>query len=257
MKKLLVAITRRSLLLLGYILSRFLMNITIVGEENIPKDNKPLILTANHFSWFDAPLLTVLLPFQPAFLVATESQNRWYVRLFVSAFNGIPIWRGQVDRSALRSALNVLQEGGVLGIFPEGGIDPGVAQAVQRGEVISDLYEHASRHSAQLAKARSGVALLAVESQAHILPIGLIGTEKILDNLVRWRRTQVTLRIGPPIGPFTLDPNLQGRAKRQRLDNLADMIMQHIAALFPPEKRGPYRPGYRRRKKRYNGSLLK
>lgn len=241
MKKLLVAVSRRLLLLVGYTFSRFILDVTIVGQENLPKGDKPLILIANHFSWFDAPLLTVLLPFQPAFLVATESQSRWFVRLFMSAFNGIPIWRGQVDRNALRSALKVLRQGGVLGIFPEGGIDPQVAGSVQHGEVISDLYEHASRHSAQLVKPRSGVALLAVESQANILPIGLIGTQKILDNLVRWRRTQVTLTIGPAFGPFTLDPTLQGRAKRQRLDKLADMIMQHVAALFPPENRGPYR----------------
>ncbi len=240
MRRLFIAITRRFLLMVGFIISRSFLQITLSGQENIPK-NKSLILIANHFSWFDAPLLTLLLPVQPTFLVATESQKRWYVRLFIHLFNGIPIWRGQVDRRALRSALEVLNHGGVLGIFPEGGIDPEMAEVVARGQVVDNLYDHASRHSAQLVRPRSGVALLAVESHAHILPIGLIGTEQILNNLLRWKRTRVTLRIGPAFGPLTLDPNLHGRAKRQRLDNLADMIMQQLARLFPPENRGPYR----------------
>lgn len=240
MKKLFLSIFRRSLIIVAGMISRFLLQITVVGVENIPKD-KPLILISNHFSWFDAPLLTLLLPIQPIFLVATESQKRWFVRLFINLFNGIPIWRGQVDRKALGKALNVLSHGGVLGIFPEGGIDPNLAEVVSQGEMVTNIYDHASRHCAQLVRPRSGVALLAVESQAHILPIGLIGTEQILDNLLSLRRTRVTLRIGPAFGPFTLDPKLQGRAKRQRLDTLADFIMQQVAILFPPENRGPYR----------------
>lgn len=231
---------RRILVFIGYLVSRLLLRLTVIGWENLPKEGS-LIVISNHFSWFDAPLLTAVLPFQPAFLIATESQKRWFVRFFTYVFEGIPIWRGQVDRGALRKALDVLHKGGVLGIFPEGGIDPEMAQVVARGETVDSIYDHASRHSAQLTRPRMGTALLAVKSQARILPIGLLGTEKIFGNLLRFRRTDVTVLIGQPFGPLTLDQELHGKAKRQRLRKLADMIMQRIAALFPPEHRGPYR----------------
>ena len=59
---------------LGRLLSFILFDITVEGKENLPTPNhRPLIVIANHFSWFDAPILAIHLPFQPAFLVATES----------------------------------------------------------------------------------------------------------------------------------------------------------------------------------------
>jgi 1-acyl-sn-glycerol-3-phosphate acyltransferase len=233
-------IVRTSLVMLAAIVGRLLLDITITGKENVPQ-SQSLIVVSNHFSWFDAPLLTTFLPFQPAFLVATESQSRWPVRLFIHLFNGIPIWRGQVDRQALRRALNVLKRGGVLGIFPEGGIDPSIAHRVARGQRIENISNHYARESAQLARPRPGIALLAVKSQARLLPVGLIGTEKILQSLRNFKRPAITLRIGPAFGPVTADSQLHGRDRREQLDLLADQIMQHIAALFPPENRGPYR----------------
>jgi len=248
MKDILVFASRRFLRLVGRVVSGVFLDVRVVGRSNLPSGNEPLILIANHFSWFDAPLLTVLLPFEPVFLVATESQRKLSVRLFIALFNGIPIWRGQVDRRAFRAARMVLKEGGVLGVFPEGGIDPELAQKVASGDVIvEDHYAHASRRNAQLTRPRPGTAFLAVQCQARILPVGLLGTEKIVGhylnwrNLIPWRRVPVTLMIGPAFGPLQLDPALRGHARRQHLDEMSDAIMQHIAELFPPEHRGPYR----------------
>lgn len=232
---------RNVLLGIGRAWSRLVLKETVVGRENIPRDGGPIIVVSNHFSWFDAPLLTMVLPFQPTFMVATESQRRWYVRMFMRAFNGIPVWRGRVDRKALREALGVLQAGGAIGIFPEGGIDPSAAQSVAAGETVDDFYGHTSRLSGELVRARPGTALLAVQSQARILPVGLIGTERILGNMLRMRRTPVTVHIGPAFGPLTLDGSLHGRERRRTLNNLADNLMERVAALFPPENRGPYR----------------
>lgn len=239
-KQFVLHLIRQGAVFTGRLIGRACLKITLEGRQNLPGP-EAIILISNHFSWFDAPVLTLFLPFQPVFLVATESQNRWFVRLFMNLFHGIPIWRGQVDRQAIRKALHVLGQGGVLGIFPEGGIDPELAARVSRGEMITNISNHASRLNARLVRPRSGVALLAVRSKARILPVGLIGTEKIMANLKRLRRTPVTLRVGPAVGPLTIDPRLRGPARRQQLDSLADLMMQQIARLFPPEKRGPYR----------------
>jgi 1-acyl-sn-glycerol-3-phosphate acyltransferase len=238
MPGILIRFVSRILLMIGRMLSRILLKVEIAGAENAPR-NEPLIVVSNHFSWFDGPLLTLLLPVQPAFLIATESTRFWYWRFFMHLYNCIPIWRGKVDRRALSSALKVLRSGGVIGVFPEGGIEPTLAERRDRGELIQNVIF--ARSTPELAQARPGVAFLAVESEVRILPVALSGTEKIWENLPRFRRTQVTITIGEAFGPFKLEAESRGRTRRQQLNGFADITMGRIARLFPPEKRGPYR----------------
>ncbi len=223
----------------GWILSKVLLDVRVDGVENLRSSSQPMILIANHFSWFDAPILAVHLPFAPAFVVATESQRHWWFRAFVRVFHGIPIWRGQVDRDAFQKSMAALDDGYVVGIFPEGGMDPEYAELVAKGQQISRYVP--GRQRPVLARPKTGSAWLAAKSNALILPVGLLGTERVYRNIIRFRRTPVTLRVGKPFGPLQLDPALRGKARRQRLDELADLMMQQIAALFPPESRGPYR----------------
>jgi 1-acyl-sn-glycerol-3-phosphate acyltransferase len=232
---------RACLIGLGRVLSWMFFDVSISGKENLPRaDQRPLIVIANHFSWFDAPILAIHLPFQPAFLVATESLRNWWVRGFITLFDGIPIWRGQVDRNALRMSLDGLQRGLILGVFPEGGMNPDNRERIARGEQIPEIRGHASRRSGALVRGRSGTALLAIQSQAFILPVAIIGSERILDNLSKWRRTPVHFAIGPIFGPLQIDETLRGPARRALLDRTTDEMMIHIASLFPPERRGPY-----------------
>lgn len=227
------------LLIFGRLVIFFFLRMRVVGEENVPEGG-PLIVTANHFSWFDAPLLTLCLPFRPAFLVASESQRFWFVRLYMRAFHGIPIWRGQVDRNALQMAMQRLRDGKPIGIFPEGGIDPRLADARQRGERIDSYAAHNARTDAQLTYPQPGTAYIAVQSNVPILPVGLLGTEQILQNMMRLRRTTVTVNIGKAFGPIDIQ-SLDKIERRRRMDLLTEEIMMRIAELFPPENRGPYR----------------
>jgi hypothetical protein len=61
-----------------------------------------------------------------------------------------------------------------------------------------------------------------------------------LNNIRRWKRTKVTMHIGPAFGPLTIDPALRGPARRQQIDAYGDEMMRHIAALMPVENRGFY-----------------
>src|SRR3954469_23547076 len=176
--------------IVGRFLCFVLFDIKVEGRENLPAPTRrPLMVISNHFSWFDAPILAIQLPFQPAFVVATESMQRWWVRGFIRLFDGIPIWRGQVDRNALRQSIDALKRGLVLGVFPEGGMNPDNSERVARGEQIPEIRQHASRRSGALIRGRSGSALLAVQSATYILPVAIIGSENILDNLPHLRRT--------------------------------------------------------------------
>lgn len=225
---------------IGWLLCHLLFRITIDGVENVPKKSSGLLVISNHFSWFDAPVISLLLPDPPAYLIATEAiDNRW-IRHFTTIFESIPIWRGQVDRKALTTAVQRLRTGEIVGIFPEGGINPDLADNVAHGEQITELQGNMSRIDGKLIRAKSGVALLATMSSTQLLPVALMGSQHILENLRRWRRTPLTLRIGQPFGPLDLDRTAKGAARRQQLDQLADEMMSHIASLLPPENRGYY-----------------
>lgn len=224
-------------------LVRFLLwlfvDLTITGEENLTEE-RPLLVICNHFSLLEPALLEIHLPFQMTFFSAVElQQNRW-VRLLLSVVDTIAVHRSRADREALRQALAVLEAGGRLQIMPEGGIDPELRDVMARGEERPFTEGMNSRLSAQLIEARPGTAFLATRSQTRILPIAILGTEQVLDNLRRLKRTPVTMHIGPVFGPLILDPTLRGPARRQQLDAFGHEMMHHIAALLPPENRGPY-----------------
>ena len=88
---------------------------------------------------------------------------------------------------------------------------------------------------------RPGAAYLAVRSGAPVLPTAFLGTENILPNLKRLRRTPVRMIIGPVFGPLVIDPARSKPERRAQLDEMGHEMMRHMAALMPPENRGPYR----------------
>ena len=128
--------------------------------------------------------------------------------------SGIFIQRGQVDRDALAGAIAWLKQGKVFGIAPEG----------------------TRSKTGGLARGKSGVAYLAQQSGAPILPMAHFGTEKVLRTWLRLRRPEVIVRMGPL---FTLPP-LPAGDRSAGLRQQADLVMCHIGALLPPEYRGVY-----------------
>jgi 1-acyl-sn-glycerol-3-phosphate acyltransferase len=225
-----------------YIVTKIMVKLTIVGRENLPSGDEPLILIGNHFSLLEPPLFGLYLPYNLTFFGAAELREKSrFVRLVYSVINIIPVHRGQVDRAALRQAAEVLAQGGQLVIMPEGGIDEAHRDALASGQDTSATDNINSRLSAQLIPPRPGSAYLAVRSMARIVPIAVVGGEQVLGNLRRLRRTKVTMRIGKPFGPFQLDSFLRGAARRQQIDEYGHEMMRQIAALLPPENRGPYK----------------
>lgn len=227
------------LVFMGRVIVSIFLSVSVTGLEHIPR-SEALILVSNHFSWFDGPLLMIFLPFRIAFLLAIETERVCFFRFLSRSFNLIPIWRGQVDRKAMRAALAALSDGRTIGVFPEGGIDPSMAGARERGERIEQIAGHTARHSAKLIRPQSGIGLLATQAQARLLPVAVLGTEKILVNVRRLRRTQVKITIGHPFGPLTIPDDIPRKERRRHLDALAHEAMKNVAALLPPGNRGPY-----------------
>lgn len=226
--------------LIGYPLFHLTLKINVVGRENLPPKGEPLLLICNHFSWFEVPLLVGKLPFKPIILGSAEVWQHPVGKWLARAFGGIPIQRGQVDRGPLKQALAVLAEGGVLGIFPEGGIDPALRPLTESGVNVAGVPGQTARIPGQLISARPGAAYLALKSGVRVLPTAVIGGETVFQNWRRGRRTAVTLVIGAPFGPLRLDGGLVNRQRREAIDALGDEMMRHIAVLLPPSQRGFY-----------------
>jgi 1-acyl-sn-glycerol-3-phosphate acyltransferase len=188
----------------------------VVGLENVPPDG-PVISVSNHIHWLDPPLVMTSLPRHVYPLAADKWRRRPVIGQFIASVGAIFIVRGEVDRRALRKAMEVLKQGKVLGIAPEG--TRSKSGALQRG--------------------RGGAAYIACLTGVPLLPVGVIGVEKALGELRRLRRPQVKVVIGQP---FTLPP-LSGKAggKSERLEEYTTQIMYRIAELLPEEYRGVYR----------------
>lgn len=204
--------TLRSLIRAAFgVLSEF----TITGQENLPAEG-PLLVIGNHFSFLDPVAMIGTMPYPMEFLGGTQMPNApgavsWIARVY----GVLPVRRGSVSRDTLKASRKVLQQRGVLGIFPEAG-----------------------SWATVLRPARPGAAFLASATEARVLPVGLSGLTQFFPRLRKGSRPQVTLRIGKPFGPFFVSE--RGESDRQRLTEIGHEMMRRIAQLIPVELRGHY-----------------
>jgi len=188
----------------------------IVGLENVPPDG-PFISVSNHTHWLDPPLIMASLPRRVYPLTADKWRRRPVVGQLMASVGAIFVMRGEVDRRALRKAMEVLKQGRVLGVAPEG--TRSKTGALQRG--------------------RGGAAYIACLTGVPLVPVGVVGVEKALSELKHLRRPQVKVVIGQP---FTLPPlPREPGGKSERLKEYTTQIMYRIAELLPEEYRGVYR----------------
>jgi 1-acyl-sn-glycerol-3-phosphate acyltransferase len=183
------------------------------GLENIPP-TPPYILAINHVSALDSPALLTVCPHRVrAFAAAKHKRHPLYAPL-LALMGSIWVRRGEIDRQALREALQALERGEVLGMAPEG----------TRSRDIHALQE-----------GKSGVAYLATRANVPVVPVGITGTEEIIPSLLRLHRARVRVVVGQP---FFLPEN--GRVRGQLLREYTDLVMHRIADLLPEEYQGVY-----------------
>ena len=193
-----------------------LTNLHVEGAENFPKEG-PLLVVANHFNFADPALMIRITPWPlemiGGHIMPNAPRQIWWI---ARSYGFIPVYRGTGRREALLAGETVLKSGGVLGVFPEG---------------VSDV--------AFLREARPGVAYIATQAECPILPMGFDGLPNIFPRLRKAKRTNITVRVGKPFGPFK-KAEVKGAERRKYLDSVGHQIMQRIAELIPPEQRGVY-----------------
>jgi 1-acyl-sn-glycerol-3-phosphate acyltransferase len=187
-------------------------------ENTFLDDPAPLIIISNHLSWVDPLFLALSIHRRIAFMAKEELFRSPFWRPLLHGLGSFPVRRGQIDRKALRKASELLSQGLVLGIFPEGRRNP----------------------DAQLQPAHLGTAFIALHTDAFILPVGITGTEKIKERVksvnALLRRPQVVVNIGEP---FKLPP-VNGKLTHAQLALFTDFIMRRVAELLPESYRGVY-----------------
>ena len=135
--------------------------------------------------------------------------------LVVRAYGAFPVRRDRFDREALHHALELLNQGEVLGMFPEG----------------KRSFSH------QLQDIQPGTAFIAARSGAPIVPVGISGSEQVRGIGFILRRPSIVVRIGRP---FNLPSNEGIGPNRSRLGQYANLITERIAELLPPSYRGDH-----------------
>ena len=188
----------------------------VKGRENVPLDG-PLIVAANHIHLVDPILLQLSFPRWINFMAKQELFRYPFVRLVTRWAQAFSVRRQGTfkdKREAVKQAKEILSQGLALGMFPEG----------------------KRNHDGKLLAAKSGSAVIASRADVALLPVGIIGTEKLKGISWLWKRPGIVINIGQP---FKL-PSVDGRLTKSQMRLLTDSIMHEIAALLPAENRGVY-----------------
>lgn len=206
----------------GRIFGRAMSRITVEGAiDEIPTEG-PLILAANHASNLDAVVLgSWLIPRlgRRIHWLGKKEMFDWPIVGWMARNGGIiPVDRGAADAEAFRLAQRILVAGEVLMVFPEGTRSP----------------------TGELQRPKDGLAMLALRSNAWIVPIGISNSDRV------WPKGRpvpkigghVTMRVGEP---FRLSDELPaGLDRKSQKAASTDLIMHRIAALLDERHRGPY-----------------
>lgn len=169
--------------LLGPLLS-LLGRPKVEGLEHVPSSG-PVILASNHLAVMDSFYLPLVVRRRITFLAKSEyftgtGVKGWFQRWFFTAVGQVPIDRTDADsaRAALTTAKQVLDQGKVLGMYPEGTRSP----------------------DGRLYKGKTGLARLALQTGVPVIPVAMIGTNVVNppgSNMLRFGR--VTVRFGEPM----------------------------------------------------------
>lgn len=192
------------------LLARLSFRLRFAGANRVPTAG-PAIVAGNHVSSLDGIALALATGGRARrmtrFLVAAEFFAKPWVAWALRLYRQIPVRRGKRDPGALDEAIGTIRAGALVGIFPEGRVNPDPGSGLQPG--------------------RTGVARLALATGAPVVPVGIWGTQ------VRWPRGRIRFRrpfrpvlalaYGDPIAPRG-DP-----ASAEDLQLFTDLVMTGIA----------------------------
>ena len=191
---------------LARIILFFLGPLRVLHRERSSSEGARLF-ACNHISHFDPVLLGLASRREIDFMAMEELFRNPVMAAYCRATYSFPTDRSRVDKAAVRTALNRLRAGRVVGIFPEGGIRAGEQSVLEGGPM------------------RPGVVSLAHLAGVEVIPCVVLGADTLY-NWRRWlpfRRNRFWIIFGEPL---RLRTDLPPKAARSQMD-------QELAAAFP------------------------
>lgn len=167
----------------------------VIGTEDFPKEGG-VLLCSNHIHNFDPPVVGINAPRPVHFMAKEELFRVPILGKLVPHLNAFPVKRGMSDREALRKGLNILKEGNVLGLFPEG----------------------TRSKTGELRKGLAGAGFFALRTDAAIVPCAIIGPYKAFKRL--------KIVYGKPIDMAPL------RERKASAEETTELIMGEIRKLI-------------------------
>lgn len=156
----------------------------VEGRKNVP-DSGPAIIASNHLSFSDSIFMPLVVKRKVTFVAKSEyftgkGLKGWLVRMFFVGTGTIPVDRsgGRAAQAALETQMRVLRQGGLAGIYPEGTRSP----------------------DGRLYRGKTGVARLALESGAPVIPVVMLNADEIQPPgkvIPRLKRPEI--RFGEPL----------------------------------------------------------
>lgn len=188
------------------ILMRILFRIRVSGTENIPKP--PFIITSNHASFLDPPLVGISCrKYQVDFMAKKELFDAPIVGIWTRSVGCIEVNRGENSVKSLKEAIRRLRAGHVVGIFPEG-----------------------TRSSdGSLQEAKRGIGFLIGRAAVPVVPVYVEGSAEAFPKGFRIRPgTKVSITVGKPIMPVEF---AAVKGEKRDYEAIAGMVMDRIAAI--------------------------
>ncbi len=174
----------------------------IYGSEKVPQKG-PLVVVSNHASYFDPPIVSCCVRRPVAFMAKEELFKIPLLKQGIKLYGAYPVKRSAADRSAIRAAVNCLNEGWAVGIFLQGTRSP----------------------DARITDPKLGAAMIAAKARASLLPVSLWGTQRILSpGSMIPKLVPVTVRIGELI-------EAPSSTKRKELQEITEKCAAAINAM--------------------------
>ena len=168
----------------------------VQGEENIPATGA-VLMVANHSSYLDPVAIGDASTRRVCFMAKAELFENKPIGFLLRGVDSYPVKRGESDRGAFKRTLELLGEGRVVCIFPEG--------TRQDGQTLGD--------------AEPGAALFAIKTGCPVVPVFVSGSNTVLNKRGKLHRGRVTVAFGEP---FTMD-------RKTNRDDAGAMLMAAIA----------------------------
>jgi 1-acyl-sn-glycerol-3-phosphate acyltransferase len=179
--------------------SRLLWRLSVDAPHGFP--SPPFVIAANHYSFLDPPIVGAVFGKRARFLALFDLVGNYRLLDFaLKLFEVIPVRRGSRQVAVVRQAMAHLKSDGVVAVFPEG------TRAPRFGHLPF----------------AAGAAWLATKTGVPLVPVAIIGTDRVLGIDNRLRRGRIRVTVGPPL-------KAEGSA-REMVDRLTGQWAEWITA---------------------------